>query len=285
MSESSLEPPCESSSREETRTTGGGSIGSRTSTTTGVESVRRPSSVATNGGSVMRPTGEIAMSAVPSVMALVRPAPSCSSRDVVRQRRSWIPGPRGGSSVGAVWPGARLAAVSVSGRHAVAVSGPCAVIASCARSVKPISTRASPILAAWWWLRAVRLLLLALHLALLALGAAQQLLGLSLREGRLRLGLHRGGRFRRVRRAAATTPASPSFLLHQRELVVPLRVGFVRALDQHLLVTGERLIELGLCGVLRRREPAHEVRVPGVEASAKAHLRIRSLRRAIKDLC
>src|SRR5690349_16209191 len=232
MSESSREPPCESSSRAETRTTGGGSIGSRTSTTTGVESVRRPSSVATKGGRVVRPTGEIAMSAVPSVMALVRPAPSCSSRDVVRQRRSWIPGPRGGSSVGAVWPGARLAAVSVSGRHAVAVSGPCAVIASCASSAKPISTPASPILAAWWWLRAVLLLLLALHLALLALGAAKQLFRLALRECRLRLGLVLGRRLRRIRLAPTTTATTAAgLLLTQRELVIPFRVGVVRRLD------------------------------------------------------
>src|SRR5204863_9570728 len=111
-------------------------------------------------------------------MALVPPSPSGSRREATRQRRSWNPAPRGGSSVGAVRPGARAAAVSVRGRQAVAVSGPCAVIASCARSARLTSTCASPVLAAWWWLRTIVLLLLALHLALLALGAAQQLLGL-----------------------------------------------------------------------------------------------------------
>ena len=52
-----------------------------------------PPSVATNGGSATRPTGEIAMSAVPSVIALGRPAPSGSTRESTRQRSSWMPCP------------------------------------------------------------------------------------------------------------------------------------------------------------------------------------------------
>src|SRR3982751_1287229 len=121
-------------------------------------------------------------------------------------------------------PGARTATVSSKGTHDVALSGPRATIPSCATSSRPI-TDPSPVLAAGWRLLTALLLLLALHVPLLALGAAEELLGLPLGERRLRLGLLLRRRGRRVRLATATAAAAALLLFPQRELVVPLCVG------------------------------------------------------------
>src|SRR5215203_5275467 len=140
--------------------------------------MRFPSTMATNGGSWTRPTGEMATSAHASVRVLNSTAPLGSTRDVTRLRNSCSPDPCGASITGAARPGVRIAALSRSGRHAVAVSGPFTAMASCASIATP-STGDSPVLAAWWRLGAVLLLLLALDVALLALGTAQQLLRLA----------------------------------------------------------------------------------------------------------